>query len=596
MTIELKVPTLGESITEATVGAWSKRIGEAVKKDEVLVSLETDKVAVEVSSPSDGVLAAINAKEGETVVIGQVIGAIDETGKAAGVPAAAAAPAPAPAPVAVPVAAPAPAPVAAPAPVVATGPAAVAVSGEDAFDLVIIGGGPAGYTAAIRAGQLGFKTAIVEKRGALGGTCLNVGCIPSKALLHATELYDEAQHGFAKYGIKAEGVSVDLDAMMAHKTKVVTELTKGIEFLMKKNKVTYIAGAGKFAAADTIDVALKDGGTRTIKAARTLIATGSDVSSLPGITIDEKTVVSSTGALSLQTVPKKLIVIGGGVIGLELGSVWRRLGAEVTVVEFLDRITPAMDGEVSKNFQRILGKQGFEFLLSHKVTGVKPVKKGATVTVVPVAGGDEKVLDADVVLVAVGRRPYTDGLNLAAAGVEVTDRGFIPVNDHYATNVGHIYAVGDVIGGVMLAHKAEEEGVAAVEIMAGQHPHVNYDAIPGVIYTMPEVANVGRTEEELKKLGVAYKIGKFPFSANSRAKANAQTEGFVKVIADAATDRILGAHIIGADAGNMIAEVVTAIEFGGAAEDLARISHAHPTEMEAIREAALGVNGGARQM
>jgi dihydrolipoamide dehydrogenase len=373
-------------------------------------------------------------------------------------------------------------------------------------------------------------------------------------------------------------------------------LTKGIEFLMKKNKVTYIVGAGKFVAADTIEVTLKDGGTRTIKAARTLIATGSDVSSLPGITIDEKTVVSSTGALSLAAVPKKMIVIGGGVIGLELGSVWRRLGAEVTVVEFLDRITPAMDGEVSKNFQRILGKQGFEFLLSHKVTGVKPVKKGATVTVVPVAGGDEKVLDADVVLVAVGRRPYTDGLNLAAAGVEVTDRGFIPVNDHYATNVGHIYAVGDVIGGVMLAHKAEEEGVAAVEIMAGQHPHVNYDAIPGVIYTMPEVANVGRTEEELKKLGVAYKIGKFPFSANSRAKANAQTEGFVKVIADAATDRILGAHIIGADAGNMIAEVVTAIEFGGAAEDLARISHAHPTEMEAIREAALGVNGGARQM
>ena len=461
---------------------------------------------------------------------------------------------------------------------------------------MIIGGGPAGYTAAIRAGQLGFKTAIVEKRGALGGTCLNVGCIPSKALLHATELYDEAQHGFAKYGIKAEGVSVDLDAMMAHKTKVVTELTKGIEFLMKKNKVTYIVGAGKFVAADTIEVTLKDGGTRTIKAARTLIATGSDVSSLPGITIDEKTVVSSTGALALTAVPKKLIVIGGGVIGLELGSVWRRLGAEVTVVEFLDRITPAMDGEVSKNFQRILGKQGFEFLLSHKVTGVKPVKKGATVTVVPVAGGDEKVLEADVVLVAVGRRPYTDGLNLAAAGVEVTERGFIPVNDHYATNVGHIYAVGDVIGGLMLAHKAEEEGVAAVEIMAGQHGHVNYDAIPGVIYTMPEVANVGRTEEELKKLGVAYKTGKFPFSANSRAKANAQTEGFVKVIADAATDRILGAHIIGADAGNMIAEIVTAIEFGGAAEDLARTSHAHPTEMEAIREAALGVNGGTRQM
>lgn len=594
MTIELKVPTLGESITEATVGAWTKRIGETVKQDEVLVSLETDKVAVEVSAPAAGVLAAISAKEGDTVVIGQVIGAIDETGKAAGAAAASA-----PAPVVAPAPAPAPAPTPAPAPVAApvvAGPSAVAVSGEDAFDLVIIGGGPAGYTAAIRAGQLGFKTAIVEKRGTLGGTCLNVGCIPSKALLHATELFDEASHGFAKFGIKAEGVSVDLDAMMAHKSKVVGELTKGIEFLMKKNKVTYIVGTARFAGPDTIDVTLNGGGSRVIKAARSLIATGSDVSSLPGITIDEKTVVSSTGALSLTKVPKKLIVIGGGVIGLELGSVWKRLGAEVTVVEFLDRITPAMDGEISKNFQRILGKQGFEFMLSHKVTGVKPTKKGATVTVVPVAGGDEKVLDADIVLVAVGRRPYTDGLNLAAAGVATTERGFIPVDAHYATNVPHIYAVGDVIGGLMLAHKAEEEGVAAVEIMAGQHGHVNYDAIPGVIYTMPEIANVGRTEEELKKAGIAYKIGKFPFTANARAKANGQTEGFVKVLADAATDRILGAHIIGADAGNMIAEIVTAIEFGGAAEDLARTSHAHPTEMEAIREAALGVNGGIRQM
>ncbi|WP_456243235.1 dihydrolipoyl dehydrogenase [Zavarzinia marina] len=460
----------------------------------------------------------------------------------------------------------------------------------------MIGGGPAGYTAAIRAGQLGFKTAIVEKRGTLGGTCLNVGCIPSKALLHATELFDEAQHGFAKFGIKADGVSVDLPAMMAHKAKVVTELTKGIEFLMKKNKVTYLAGAGRFKSADTIEVTLNDGGTKEIKAARTLIATGSDVSSLPGIEIDEKTVVSSTGALALDKVPGKLIVIGGGVIGLELGSVWKRLGAEVTVVEFLDRITPAMDGEVSKNFQRILGKQGFEFMLSHKVTAVKPGKKGAKVTVEPRDGGEAKTLEADIVLVAVGRRPYTDNLGLDAAGVETTDRGFIPVDAHYATNVGHIYAVGDVIGGLMLAHKAEEEGVAAVEIMAGQHGHVNYESIPGVIYTMPEVANVGATEESLKAAGIAYKTGKFPFTANSRAKANSQTEGFVKVIADAATDRILGAHIIGADAGNMIAEIVTAMEFGGAAEDLARTSHAHPTEMEAVREAALGVNGGTRQM
>ncbi|MDD3447234.1 MAG: FAD-dependent oxidoreductase, partial [Zavarzinia sp.] len=357
-----------------------------------------------------------------------------------------------------------------------------------------------------------------------------------------------------------------------------------------------MVGAGRLKSADTIEVTANDGSVKEIKAARTLIATGSDVSSLPGIEIDEKTVVSSTGALSLAKVPGKLIVIGGGVIGLELGSVWRRLGAEVTVVEFLDRVTPAMDGEVSKNFQRILGKQGFEFMLSHKVTSVKPGKKGATVTVEPRDGGEAKTLEADIVLVAVGRRPYTDGLGLDAAGVQVTDRGFIPVDAHYATNVGHIYAVGDVIGGLMLAHKAEEEGVAAVEIMAGQHGHVNYESIPGIIYTMPEIASVGATEESLKAAGVAYKIGKFPFTANARAKANAQTEGFVKVIADAATDRILGAHIIGADAGNMIAEVVTAMEFGGAAEDLARTSHAHPTEMEAIREAALGVNGGTRQM
>jgi len=591
MTIELKVPALGESITEATIGQWSKKVGEAVKKDDVLVSLETDKVAVEVNAPAAGVLARIDAKEGDTVTIGQVIGAIDESGTAT----VASAPPAAPKPVAAPPAATAPAaPVAPPTP--AAAPVIAPVSGDDAFDLVIIGGGPGGYTAAIRAGQLGFKTAIIEKRGTLGGTCLNVGCIPSKALLHASELYEEAQHGMAKFGVKVSGVELDLDAMMAHKSKVVGELTKGVEFLMKKNKVTYIVGTGRFTGPETIEVSLNDGGTRTIKAARTLIATGSDVSTLPGIKIDEKTVVSSTGAIALPKVPKSLIVIGGGVIGLELGSVWGRLGSKVTVIEFLDRITPNLDGEVSKNFQRLLAKQGFEFLLSTKVTGVTPTKKGATVTFEPVAGGEAKSLEADVVLVSVGRRAYTDGLNLAAAGVEAGPRGFITVDSHYRTNVPNVYAVGDVIGGLMLAHKAEEEGVAAVEIMAGQHGHVNYDAIPGVVYTMPEVANVGRTEEELKAAGIAYKTGKFPFTANARAKANLQTEGFVKIIADATTDRILGAHIIGADAGNMIAEIATAIEFGGAAEDLARTPHAHPTEMEAVREAALGVDGRIRQM
>ncbi len=465
-----------------------------------------------------------------------------------------------------------------------------------AYDLVIVGGGPGGYTGAIRAAQLGLRTAIVDKRGALGGTCLNVGCIPSKALLHASELYEEAGHGLGKFGIKVAGVTLDLAAMQAQKAKVVTELTRGVEYLMKKNKITYLAGTARFVDAHNVAVTLNAGGGETLATRNVMIATGSEVTALPGIAIDEKIVVSSTGALDLAAVPKTMIVIGGGVIGLELGSVWRRLGAEVTVIEFLDRITPGLDGEVSKQFLRILAKQGIKFLLGHKVTTCVSDGKKARLTVEPVAGGDALDLAADVVLVAVGRRPYTDGLDLAAAGVEAGPRGFIPVDAHYRTNVPTIFAVGDVIGGLMLAHKAEEEGVAVAEIMAGQAGHVNYDAIPGVVYTMPEVANVGRSEEELKAAGIAYKVGKFPFTANARAKANLTTEGFVKVLADAATDRILGAHIIGSDAGNMIAELVTAIEFGAAAEDVGRICHAHPTEMEAVREAALATDGRVRQM
>jgi dihydrolipoamide dehydrogenase len=462
---------------------------------------------------------------------------------------------------------------------------------SDTYDIVVIGGGPGGYVAAIRAAQLGLKTACVEMRGTLGGTCLNVGCIPSKALLHASELFDEANGGMEKYGIKTGKVSVDLKQMMKHKDGIVTDLTNGIEFLFKKNKVDYIKGRGKVAGAGKVDVALNDGGNQTIQTKNIVIATGSDVASLPGIDIDEKIVVSSTGALSLPNVPKHLVVIGGGVIGLELGSVWKRLGADVTVVEFMDRITPEMDGEVSKTFARILKKQGFNFKLKSKVTGVKKTKTGATVTIEPAAGGDAETVKADAVLVSVGRRPYTEGLGLKEAGVNMTDRGQVDINDHFETNIKGIYAIGDVVRGAMLAHKAEDEGVAVAEIIAGYAGHVNYDAIPGVIYTMPEVASVGRTEEQLKEAGVAYNVGKFPFTANSRAKANSQTDGFVKILSSQENDKVLGAHIIGADAGNMIAEVTLAIEKGLTAEDIAYTCHAHPTETEAVKEAAMAAGG-----
>lgn len=461
---------------------------------------------------------------------------------------------------------------------------------ESNFDVVVIGGGPGGYVAAIRAAQLGLKTACVEKRGTLGGTCLNVGCIPSKALLQSSHHFEEASHRFAEHGIKIGQLELDLATMMARKQKVVSDNTKGIEFLFKKHKIAYLVGAGRIAAPGTVEVTGKDG-VQSISAKSIIIATGSEVTPLPGVTIDEAQIVSSTGALALTKVPKHLVVIGAGVIGLELGSVWRRLGAEVTVVEFLDRVLPLHDGEISKQMQRILERQGLKFKLGAKVTGAKSGKGGVTLTLESAKGGAAEELAADVVLVAIGRRPHVEGLGAKEAGIVVDVRGFITVDSHFRTSVPGIYAIGDVIGGVMLAHKAEEEGVALAEILAGQAGHVNYDAIPGVVYTWPEVANVGKTEEQLKAEGIAYKTGKFPFTANGRARANGDIDGFVKILADAKTDKVLGCHIIGPAAGDLIAEVVLGMEFSAAAEDIARTSHAHPSLAEAVKEASLAVDG-----
>jgi len=467
---------------------------------------------------------------------------------------------------------------------------------SDQFDLVVIGAGPGGYVCAIRAAQLGLKVACVEKRATLGGTCLNIGCIPSKALLHASEMYAEATGHMADLGITAKDVTIDLKKMMSFKDEGVDGNTKGIEFLFKKNKVEPVYGTAKIAGAGKVEVALNEGGTRTLEAKNIVIATGSDVMPLPGVEIDEKRIVSSTGALSLPEVPKHLLVVGAGVIGLELGSVWARLGAKVTVVEFLDRIIPGTDAEVAKQFQRVLKKQGFDFKLGTKVTGIEKTKSGLKVSVEPAKGGDGDVIEADYALVAIGRRPYTEGLGLAEAGVEMDERGRVATDAHFKTNVDGIYAIGDAIAGPMLAHKAEDEGVAIAEILAGQSGHVNYDVIPGVIYTAPEVATVGKTEEELKEAGIDYTVGKFPFSANGRAKVNKQADGFVKVLADSRTDRVLGVHILGMDAGNMIAEAAVAMEFGASAEDIARTCHAHPTLSEAVKEAALAVDKRALHM
>lgn len=459
------------------------------------------------------------------------------------------------------------------------------------FDLIVIGAGPGGYVCAIRAAQLGMKVACVEKRETLGGTCLNVGCIPSKALLQASEKYEEASHGLAAFGVKVGKVELDLKALMAHKDKTVKSNVEGIAYLFKKNKVEWIKGAAKVTGAGKVSVALNAGGTQDITAKNIVIATGSDVASLPSLPIDEKRIVSSTGALALGEVPKSMVLVGGGVIGLEMGSVWQRLGAKVTVVEFLDRIMPGMDGEVSKQMQRILQKQGMAFELSTKVTAAKVTAKGVTLTVEPAAGGDAKTIETDIVLVAVGRRPFTDALGLKDAGVAVDEKGRVAIDAHFQTNVPGIYAIGDVVVGPMLAHKAEDEGMAVAEILAGQHGHVNYDAIPSVVYTWPECASVGKTEEQLKAEGVAYKVGKFPFTANARARAQNNTDGFVKILADATTDRVLGVHMVGPAVGELIGELTLAIEFGGSAEDIARTCHAHPTLTEAVREAALAVDG-----
>jgi dihydrolipoamide dehydrogenase len=459
---------------------------------------------------------------------------------------------------------------------------------SELFDVIIIGSGPGGYVCALRAAQLGMKVGCVEKRATLGGTCLNVGCIPSKALLQSSEEFDHTSHALAQHGVLVDGVKLDLARMQARKLDVVAANTKGVEFLFRKNKVTWLKGAGRIVAPGKVDVDGTVHETRHI-----VIASGSESMPLPGVEVDEQRIVTSTGGLELDKVPEHLVVIGAGYIGLELGSVWRRLGAQVTVVEFLDRIVPTMDGEVARAFQRILAKQGLQFRLGTKVTAARTGNDGVTLTLEPAKGGATEQIKADIVLLSIGRRPFTQGLGLEDVGVALDERGRVKTDAHYATNVPGIYAIGDVIAGPMLAHKGEDEGVAVAEILAGQAGHVNYDVIPGVVYTWPEVASVGRNEEELKAEGVAYNVGKFPFTANARARAMGDTDGFVKLLADKTTDRLLGAHIIGPDAGTLIAELAVAMEFGASAEDVARSCHAHPSLSEAVKEAALAADGRA---
>jgi len=457
------------------------------------------------------------------------------------------------------------------------------------YDVVVIGSGPGGYVCAIKAAQLGLKTAVVEKRATFGGTCLNVGCIPSKALLHASEVYAEASHGFDALGVKVSRPKLDLAKMMQHKQSVIDANTNGVGFLFKKNKIDSVTGTGKILSAGKVEVTTAEGKKQLLETRNIVIATGSDVAGIPGVDVafDEKTVVSSTGALAFDKIPQTMVVVGAGVIGSELGSVWSRLGTKVTVVEFLDKALGTMDGEVSRQFQKLMEKQGIVYKLGAKVTGIKKGSGGAVVTFEPVKGGKAEKLSADVVLVAAGRRPYTEGLGLQDAGVVLDERGRIGIDSHWATNVAGIYAIGDVVKGPMLAHKAEDEGIAVAEILAGQAGHVNYDVIPSVVYTQPEVASVGKTEEELKAAGIDYKTGKFPFTANGRARAMLHTEGFVKILACARTDRVLGGHILGYGAGEMIHEIAVLMEFGGSSEDLGRTCHAHPTMSEAVREAAL---------
>ncbi|NNU15441.1 dihydrolipoyl dehydrogenase [Parvularcula sp. ZS-1/3] len=464
------------------------------------------------------------------------------------------------------------------------------------YDVVVIGGGPGGYNAAIRAAQLGLKTACIDKRetGKFGGTCLNVGCIPSKAMLHASEIFEVAEKHMADLGVKVSGVELDLGKMLGQKDDAVDGLTQGIEYLFKKNKIDGYKGWGKILGKGRVEVKTADG-TEELSTRNIIIATGSDILSLPGVEIDEEVIVSSTGALSLKKVPEHMVVVGGGYIGLEMGSVWRRLGAKVTVVEFLDRITPGMDAEISKQFQRILKKQGMDFKLGTKVVSIEKTGSGAKLTVEPAKGGDQEVIDADVVLVSIGRKPYTDNLGLDTVGITPNQRGFIEVDDHWRTGAEGVYAIGDVTPGPMLAHKAEEEAVAVAEVIKNGHGHVDYGIIPGVVYTDPEVATVGKTEEQLKEEGVDYAVGKFPFTANSRAKTNHETDGFVKVLADKKTDKVLGVHMIGTGVGEMIAEACVIMAFGGSSEDIARICHPHPTRTEALRQAAMGVEGWTMQ-
>ncbi|WP_130731851.1 dihydrolipoyl dehydrogenase [Komagataeibacter xylinus] len=569
MTIDIKVPTLGESVTTATVAKWLRQPGDAVNADDPIAELETDKVSVEVPAPQAGVLGAHAVNEGDEVEVGTVLTTLTPgAGGAKAAPAAAAKPAQA----------------ATPTPAAAPKPAVEAPSETD-YDVIVIGAGPGGYVCAIRAAQLGFKVACVEKRATLGGTCLNVGCIPSKALLQQSENFHAAKDEYGEMGIIIDSVKLDLAKMMARKQSVVDANVKGVEFLFKKNKVTWLKGTGKVEGTGRITV---DG--KPVTAKHIVIASGSDSAGLPGVDVDEKQIVTSTGALELSAVPKRMVVIGGGVIGLELGSVWHRLGADVTVIEYLDRLVPGTDNEVAKTFQRILTKQGLKMKLGHKVTKAEKGPKGVTLTVEPAKGGAAETLEADVVLLAIGRTAASKGFGLEEAGIALDKRGRIVTDAHYATSVPGIYAIGDVIAGPMLAHKAEEEGVAIAELLAGQAGHVNYGAIPAVVYTWPEVATVGKTEETLKEEGVAYKVGKFPFTANGRARAIGMTDGFVKVLADATTDQVLGVHIIGPMAGELIAECTMAIEFGASSEDIARTCHAHPTLSEAVKEAALDVD------
>ena len=456
------------------------------------------------------------------------------------------------------------------------------------FDVIVIGGGPGGYVCAIRAAQLGHKTACIESRGSLGGTCLNVGCIPSKSLLHSAEMFHKANKEFDKIGITTSGLSLDVSKMMSHKLKTVDGLTKGIEFLFKKNKVTYIKGHGSFASKNTVNIKNSDGSDSQVTGKHIIIATGSSVATLPNINIDEKVIVSSTGALALEKVPKKMVVIGGGVIGLELGSAWMKLGADVEVIEYMDHILPGMDREVSDSFHKILKRQGMKFNLSSKVNKVN--SDGSKAIIEFEKDSSNNTLEADVVLVCVGRKANTDGLGLENVNIEKDEKGRVKIDKHFKTNVENVYAIGDVVVGPMLAHKAEEEGIAVAEMISGKYGHVNYDVIPGVVYTHPEVASVGKTEEELKQASIEYKVGKFPFMANSKAKVDDVADGFVKILADKKTDKVLGVHIVGPDAGNLIAELALAMEFGASSEDIARTCHAHPTLTEAVKEAALAVD------